>query len=100
MHRGVRVAPAPAGMRELRTRMDAPFFISGRVMLGSRRRRHMAKVLIVDDEPNIVLSLEFLMRKDGHEVRSAPDGARALALAEQFRPDLVLLDVMMPGMDG
>ncbi len=60
----------------------------------------MAKVLIVDDEPNIVLSLEFLMRKDGHEVQSAPDGARALALAERFRPDLVLLDVMMPGMDG
>jgi DNA-binding response OmpR family regulator len=60
----------------------------------------MAKVLIVDDEPSIVLSLEFLMRKGGHEVRSAPDGARALALAESFRPDLVLLDVMMPGMDG
>ena len=44
----------------------------------------MAKVLIVDDEPNIVLSLEFLMRKDGHEVQSAPDGALALAGADLY----------------
>jgi DNA-binding response OmpR family regulator len=61
----------------------------------------MAKyVLIVDDAPNIVLSLEFLMKKEGYDVHSAGNGEEALeAIAEKI-PDLVLLDVMMPRMDG
>ena len=59
-----------------------------------------ASVLIVDDEPNIVLSLEFLMRQDGHDVRVARDGDAALAAVAERVPDLVLLDVMMPGRDG
>jgi len=58
------------------------------------------RVLIVDDEPNIVTSLEFLMRGDDYEVRVARDGEEALQLAESFRPDLVLLDVMMPQRSG
>jgi DNA-binding response OmpR family regulator len=58
------------------------------------------KVLIVDDEPNIVLSLQFLMRKGGFETSVARDGDEALAEVERFRPDLVLLDVMMPRRDG
>jgi class 3 adenylate cyclase len=58
------------------------------------------RVLIADDEPNIVASLEFLMEQAGFEVMVAPDGAAALALVASFRPDLVLLDVMMPGMSG
>jgi CheY-like chemotaxis protein len=58
------------------------------------------KVLIADDEPNIVLSLEFLMEQCGFEVRTAGDGPQALALVEAFAPDLVLLDVMMPGKNG
>ena len=58
------------------------------------------KVLIVDDEPNIVTSLEFLMRQRGYETRVARDGDEALAAVEIFRPDLVLLDVMLPGRDG
>jgi two-component system, OmpR family, alkaline phosphatase synthesis response regulator PhoP len=58
------------------------------------------KVLIVDDEPNIVLSLEFLMRQQGYETRVARDGDEALAEVERFRPDLVLLDVMLPRRDG
>jgi len=57
-------------------------------------------VLIVDDEPNILLSLEFLMRKTGYEVRTAKDGEEALAEILQAAPDLVLLDVMMPKIDG
>jgi DNA-binding response OmpR family regulator len=57
-------------------------------------------VLIVDDEPNILLSLEFLMRKTGYEVRTAKDGEEALAKILQAAPDLVLLDVMMPKIDG
>lgn len=61
----------------------------------------MAKrVLIADDEPNIVTSLEFLMSKSGYEVAVARNGEEALALVESFRPDLVLLDVMMPLRSG
>lgn len=59
-----------------------------------------ARVLIADDEPNIVTSLEFLLRKRDFEVRVARDGEEALRLVESFRPDLVLLDVMMPLCDG
>jgi DNA-binding response OmpR family regulator len=58
------------------------------------------KVLIADDEPNIVASLEFLMRQKGYEVRVAGTGAEALAAVGEFGPDLVLLDVMMPQMSG
>lgn len=58
------------------------------------------KILIVDDEPNIVISLEYLMKKEGFAVAVANDGDAALALAAEFRPDLVLLDVMMPKKSG
>ena len=58
------------------------------------------KVLIADDEPNIVTSLEYLMTKSGYEVAVARNGDEALALVESFRPDLVLLDVMMPRRSG
>ena len=57
-------------------------------------------VLIADDEPNIVISLEFLMRREGHRVSVARDGDAALAAIRSERPDLVLLDVMMPGRSG
>jgi len=61
----------------------------------------MAKrVLIADDEANIVASLEFLMERAGFEVKVAATGDQALALAVSFAPDLVLLDVMMPGKSG
>lgn len=61
----------------------------------------MAKrVLVVDDEPNIVLSLEFLMRRAGFEVAVARNGSEALAALEGSPPDLLLLDVMMPELDG
>lgn len=57
-------------------------------------------ILIVDDEPNIVLSLEFLMRKRGYEVTTASDGDEALEAIGQHKPDLLLLDVMMPRKNG
>jgi DNA-binding response OmpR family regulator len=57
-------------------------------------------VLIVDDEPNILLSLQFLMKKSGYEVRTSKDGEEALAEIARAAPDLVLLDVMMPKVDG
>ena len=58
------------------------------------------RILIVDDEPNIAASLEFLLQRGGYDVRVARDGEEALAQAESFRPQLVLLDVMMPKLDG
>jgi len=58
------------------------------------------RVLIVDDEPNIVTSLEFLMRRAGHDTAIATDGDQALTAVATFHPDLVLLDVMLPHRDG
>jgi DNA-binding response OmpR family regulator len=58
------------------------------------------KVLIADDEPNILISLEFLMKREGYEVLVARDGPEALAAIQRERPALVLLDVMMPGKSG
>jgi len=58
------------------------------------------KVLIADDEPNIVVSLEFLLRQQGYVVQVAGDGEAALAAVAEFAPDLVLLDVMMPKLNG
>lgn len=58
------------------------------------------KVLIVDDEANIVISLEFLMRQAGYQVAVARTGEEALQGLIDFAPDLVLLDVMLPGING
>ena len=58
------------------------------------------KILIVDDEPNILLSLEYLMKREGFEVSVARDGLQAIEAIERDTPDLVLLDVMMPGKTG
>ena len=58
------------------------------------------KVLIADDEPNIVTALEFLLKRNGYEVYIARNGEGALQLVEQHQPDLVLLDVMMPVKSG
>lgn len=58
------------------------------------------KVLVVDDEPNIVELLTVSLKFQGFEVRTAQSGADALSIAREFRPDAFILDVMMPGMDG
>jgi DNA-binding response OmpR family regulator len=58
------------------------------------------KVLIVDDEANIVAALEYLLQRNGYEVRSASHSDEALELVETFAPDLVLLDIMMPQRSG
>jgi two-component system, OmpR family, alkaline phosphatase synthesis response regulator PhoP len=61
----------------------------------------MAKrILIADDEPNIVTSLEFLMEQAGYETMVATNGQEAIDLAATFRPDLVLLDIMFPTKSG
>jgi DNA-binding response OmpR family regulator len=58
------------------------------------------KILIADDEPSIVTALEFLLQRSGYEVLIARDGDEALRLVETMRPDLVLLDIMMPVKSG
>lgn len=60
----------------------------------------MKKVLIVDDEPNIVMSLEYMMRKNKFEVFIARNGKEALDLLNKEVPHLILLDIMMPDVDG
>ncbi|MFA4970638.1 MAG: response regulator [Sulfuritalea sp.] len=58
------------------------------------------KILIADDEPNIVISLEFLLKREGYEVVVAHNGAEALDQVRAERPDLAILDVMMPLRNG
>jgi two-component system OmpR family response regulator len=58
------------------------------------------KVLIVDDEPNILQFLEIGLQNEGIDVQTAQDGMTAITLIRQFQPHVVILDVMMPGMDG
>ncbi|MDM8521854.1 response regulator [Desulfococcaceae bacterium HSG8] len=58
------------------------------------------KVLIVDDEPNIVVPLQFLMEQNGYDVMVAESGEQAMDIVPEFRPDLILLDIMLPVLDG
>jgi DNA-binding response OmpR family regulator len=60
----------------------------------------MARVLIVDDEPDIVMFVRINMEMDGHDVLAASDGEEALAVVHEEHPDVVVLDVMMPKLDG
>jgi DNA-binding response OmpR family regulator len=58
------------------------------------------RILIADDEVNIVISLEFLMLNSGYQVQTAADGDEALHQIAEFRPDLILLDIMLPRKNG
>lgn len=58
------------------------------------------KILAVDDEPNILMSIEFILEMEGYDVHIAHDGDEALEMAEHVRPDLILLDINMPRKDG
>ena len=60
----------------------------------------MHRVLVVDDEEPILELLRYNLEKSGYEVKTALDGSRAVDIARKFIPDLVLLDIMMPKMDG
>lgn len=60
----------------------------------------MKKILIVDDEPNIVMSLEYTFKKNNFEVFIARDGQEALNILKTALPDIIILDVMMPNVDG
>ncbi len=58
------------------------------------------KILIVDDEPDILEFLQYNLKKEGYKVITAPDGSEAIKIAELEKPDLIILDIMMPEMDG
>ena len=60
----------------------------------------MSNIVVVDDDPGMVYVVKRIMEKDGHTVMSANSGVEALDLIKEHKPDLILLDVMMPGMDG
>ena len=59
-----------------------------------------AKVLVVDDEPDTLKTYADLLGTEGYDVHTAPSGDRALEMIDGWRPDLILLDIMMPGKDG
>ena len=58
------------------------------------------EILIVDDEPSIVVPIQFLMEQQGYSVLVAENGHDALDLIYKYKPDLILLDIMLPGIDG
>lgn len=58
------------------------------------------RIMLVDDEPHILQFLEIGLTNEGFEIRTAPDGMSAVTLAQEFQPHVVILDVMMPGVDG
>lgn len=60
----------------------------------------MSKILIAEDDANILISLDYLMRKNGYEVYVAENGEEAVKLANEHKPHVVLLDIMMPKLDG
>lgn len=62
--------------------------------------KSVTRVLVVDDEPSILLSLEFLMKKEGYEVYIARDGDEAISLIKSAKPHIVILDLMMPKVNG
>lgn len=68
--------------------------------MNARKTAANTTVLIVDDEPNIVIAVEFLLQQEGYKVLKAFDGNTAIKIAEQYQPSLVILDVMMPGITG
>jgi CheY-like chemotaxis protein len=60
----------------------------------------MGRVLVVDDEPDVLLLCRLNLEPRGHELLEASEGPRALELAREGRPDVIVLDLMLPGMDG
>jgi CheY-like chemotaxis protein len=60
----------------------------------------MSRILVVDDEPDVLLLCRLNLQQRGHEMLEAPDGSRALELARDRHPDVIVLDLMLPGMSG
>ncbi|MBK9284707.1 MAG: response regulator transcription factor [Sphingobacteriaceae bacterium] len=62
--------------------------------------REQAKILLIDDEPDILVFMKFNLQKEGYKVETAISGKEGVSLTSEFKPDLIVLDVMMPEMDG
>ena len=62
--------------------------------------QNQTKILLVDDEPNILVAIEFQLTKEGYQIQKAFDGQQAIEKVESFHPNIIILDVMMPGLDG
>lgn len=62
--------------------------------------KFVSKVLVVDDDPDILELLQYNLKKEGYEVKTANDGIKGVDAAKEFKPDLILLDIMMPHQDG
>ena len=62
--------------------------------------QNQTKILLVDDEPNILVAIDFLLTKEGYQIQKAFDGQQAIEKVESFHPNIIILDVMMPGLDG
>src|SRR5512140_618230 len=60
----------------------------------------MSKILVIDDEPSITSLISAYLKPEGYEVQTAADGITGLKAVRSFKPDLVILDLMLPGMDG
>ena len=60
----------------------------------------MPSILVVDDEPDVRLLIRIILEREGHQVSEAADGAEAIELTDRIDPDLILLDIRMPGVDG
>jgi len=73
---------------------------SSPVEQNNNSQQSKANILLVDDDPSIIVALEFLMKQQGYQVQIAQNGQQALDMVENFLPNVILLDVMMPGMDG
>ncbi|WP_234736490.1 response regulator transcription factor [Tellurirhabdus bombi] len=69
-------------------------------MSAAKASQQLHRILVVDDDPDIVELLQYNLEKEGYDVRTAPDGRKAVETARNFSPELVLLDIMMPHMDG
>jgi CheY-like chemotaxis protein len=80
--------------------MDEEESLQPQQKLSSKRRRRALRVLVVNDFKDTVESMAMLLRLHGHEVQMALGGAEALRTARAYQPDVVLLDIAMPGMDG
>ncbi len=58
------------------------------------------KILVIDDEPHILTVVQFLVEREGYEARAVQNGEEAMKTLSHFRPDIIILDVMMPGLNG
>jgi CheY-like chemotaxis protein len=96
----LRVSAAAEGMEIKLNETVEELATPGTAQAASVEARHHARILVVDDEPAMVQYLTTVLTRDGYEVLQAMSGYEALAVVREQSPDLVLLDVMMPEMDG